>query len=378
MKIAFFDDRYLEVYGAQENVLLLAELAQRNGHDVRFVTTYEGELAAAARQRNLTTEIIDAPASLRVFDKELLKGGLLKKSWALWLALVYSAKVHRQLKDWQPDILMSSAIRPCLLLFRSRMARMPKVLLFAQNSIPLGLIGASALPGVDRVCLISSGARDSFPSWALKRHESRVRKLPSGRDLSRYHVDVDEHPVGKSLKLLTVCSIDRRKGLHVLVDALKILRERGVDVELTVVGGTHGQKSEAYFEELKSAIADHDVSVQFVGWQDDVLSFYRQANVFVLASFHEGLPGVLLEAIAAGLPCVTTSAGGSADAIVEGESGFVVPPGQPTALANQLERLVDEARRRKFGLRAQQLAVEKYSVAEFYKRFDVLIREFEK
>ena len=375
MKIVFFDDRYNEVYGAQENVLLLAELARENGHDVKFVTTFEGILAEAARKRNLATEIIEAPAALRVFGKGLLKAGAVNKLKSLGLAYRYSADLHRRLKSWKPDVLMASAIRPCLLLKRSRLAWRPKVVLFAQNSVPLGLLAAAALPGVNRVCPISTGSLQSFPNWALKLIKRRVRNLASGRDLSRFHVPIDSRQQGNKLRLLTVCSIDQRKGIHVLLDAMRRLKQDNVAAELTVVGGTLGEESERYLEELKSQVARDTLEVKFVGWQDDVMPFYTSANAFVLASFHEGLPGVLLEAIATGLPCVTTSAGGSADAVIDGKSGWVVSPGDASGLAEKIKSLANEEMRLEFGRMGQQLASEKYSIDAFYQRFANILHE---
>jgi len=100
----------------------------------------------------------------------------------------------------------------------------------------------------------------------------------------------------------------------------------------------------------------------------------RMFDVFTLPSDYEGFPYVLLEAMAEGLPVVSTRVGGSEDAILDGENGFIVPVGDPEAMAGALGRLLsDESLRRRFGRksleRVQAFSVDKMVEAtlEVYK-----------
>jgi glycosyltransferase involved in cell wall biosynthesis len=83
--------------------------------------------------------------------------------------------------------------------------------------------------------------------------------------------------------------------------------------------------------------------VRFLGQRRDVAAVLREAQVFALVSRWEGFPRSTLEAMRAGLPCLVTDAGGSAEAIVEGETGFVVPKGDAAIVADRLRRLADDA-----------------------------------
>jgi glycosyltransferase involved in cell wall biosynthesis len=84
-------------------------------------------------------------------------------------------------------------------------------------------------------------------------------------------------------------------------------------------------------------------SVVLVGERDDVPELLADASVFVLSSTSEGLPISILEAMAAGLPVVATAVGGAPELVVDGETGLLVPPRDPAALAAAIEKLTSDA-----------------------------------
>jgi glycosyltransferase involved in cell wall biosynthesis len=87
---------------------------------------------------------------------------------------------------------------------------------------------------------------------------------------------------------------------------------------------------------------------------EERLAFFKRADVFVLPTYAEGTPISMLEAMAAGLPVVSTPVGGIPDVVEDGVEGFIVKPGDVEALADRLARLInDPERRRRMGRRAQ-------------------------
>ena len=83
--------------------------------------------------------------------------------------------------------------------------------------------------------------------------------------------------------------------------------------------------------------------VQLAGERNDVPELLAASDIFVLSSRSEGLPLSILEAMAAGLPVVATTVGGVPELVLEGETGLLVPPGDPQALAGAIERLLDDS-----------------------------------
>jgi glycosyltransferase involved in cell wall biosynthesis len=131
-----------------------------------------------------------------------------------------------------------------------------------------------------------------------------------------------------------------RKGVEVLLEALAILRSRGCDVRLRAIGPF---ETPEYQHEVH-ALVDHlgiANCVQWTGFVSDIHAELRQVDLFVLPSlFGEGLPMVVLEAMAAGLPVVASRVEGIPAAIREGIDGLLVPPSDPEALANAIAEIM--------------------------------------
>lgn len=133
-------------------------------------------------------------------------------------------------------------------------------------------------------------------------------------------------------------------GRHVAVKALDVLLQawsstrRPAGAKLILAGdGPERARLMAMAETL--GLAD---SVVFPGMVHDVPALLATAAVYVQPSHQEGLPNAVLEAMAAGLPVAATRISGHEDIIVEGETGLLVPPGDPAALAAALQRLLDD------------------------------------
>jgi glycosyltransferase involved in cell wall biosynthesis len=115
------------------------------------------------------------------------------------------------------------------------------------------------------------------------------------------------------------------------------------------------------------ALADR---VHLLGLRDDVETVFAAGDVFVQPSLSEGLPLAVLEAMAHGLPVVASRVGGIPEAVVDGESGFLVPSGDPRALAAALARVLDAGDRgAALGAAARARAVAEFSVERMAERY---------
>jgi glycosyltransferase involved in cell wall biosynthesis len=147
--------------------------------------------------------------------------------------------------------------------------------------------------------------------------------------------------------------LDRFKGGAVLVEAWKTLRESHPGARLHLVGG--GMPEERTAMEALIARLDLGSCVRIWGKQEGPEEFYREADIFVLPSLSEGMPNALLEALAAGLPCIASDLPSTRGIVEDGRSGLLVPPGDPAALAKALGRLLaDPDLRRELGRRGRE------------------------
>jgi glycosyltransferase involved in cell wall biosynthesis len=149
------------------------------------------------------------------------------------------------------------------------------------------------------------------------------------------------------VRLLAVGRLVRKKGLDTFVDACAVLRDRGVDFEAVIVGesGDHEQEVRA-----RVAATGLGARVTFLGplTQTGLFAQYQQASVFALPcriledGDRDGIPNVLMEAMACGLPVVTTGVSGITELVRDGVNGLIVEPDRPIDLADSLHRLIKD------------------------------------
>lgn len=136
--------------------------------------------------------------------------------------------------------------------------------------------------------------------------------------------------------VLCVGRLSREKGVSFFFDALSLIEKRGLRVHGLIVGdGPLRATLEKQLDELGLGSR-----VTFTGHQEDVRPYYGSAAICVLPSLTEGLPLVLLEAMASGVPCIATEVGGTKEVISHGVDGLLVPPSSSRALASAIERLL--------------------------------------
>lgn len=187
------------------------------------------------------------------------------------------------------------------------------------------------------VACISYFARSQGMIFADPEHWSDMHVVHCGIDPDVFQ-PVTHREDGK--RLLFVGRLSAVKGLPLLLESVAQLRRKYPDISLTLVGdGSDRHKLQALTDQLGLS-----QNVHFVGSksQSEVREYLQQADIFVMASFAEGIPVVLMEAMACGLPVVATQVGGISELVENGISGYLVPPGDSIHLQKQIEKLLDD------------------------------------
>ncbi|PIE07007.1 MAG: colanic acid biosynthesis glycosyltransferase WcaL [Rhodobacterales bacterium] len=144
----------------------------------------------------------------------------------------------------------------------------------------------------------------------------------------------EPHP---GLRLVAIGRFVEQKGQKILIEALAALGEAGSDITLTLVGDGELRG------DLEAAIAAANLGarVRLTGWLDEagVRAEIARADALVMPSFAEGLPMVIMEAMAMARPVISTIIAGAPELVLEGETGWLVPAGDPEALAGAILRL---------------------------------------
>jgi glycosyltransferase involved in cell wall biosynthesis len=213
--------------------------------------------------------------------------------------------------------------------------------------------------------------------------KSQVMKYTAFKDWGKLHVNnlgVDAnlfYPTKKKNtvpRLLCVGRLCNEKGQGVLIQAAKILVERGINFDINFVGdGPDRENLTAFSRDNKL-----DEKITFVGKvnHDQVQILQREADIFVIPSFAEGIPIVLMEAMASGTPCVTTHITGIPELFTHNHDGLLVRPGNAMMLADALEKLiVDVALRERITKAALITVKEKWCLHKSNQRLAPLFQQ---
>jgi len=191
-----------------------------------------------------------------------------------------------------------------------------------------------------------------------------IEVIPNGVDCAmfspRRHSAAEETRSGASstIYILAVARLIPRKGLDDLLRAVAMLEDIRIQLAIQGLGGESQR-----LQELAISLGVHP-QVTFAGFLDreHLPPVYQAADIFVLPSHSESCAMALLEAMACGLPVVATAVGGTVEHVLEGVNGFLVPPGQPAALAAALRKLIDDPQlRQMMGERNARTMQEAYS-----------------
>ncbi|MGO9759952.1 MAG: glycosyltransferase family 4 protein [Solirubrobacteraceae bacterium] len=201
---------------------------------------------------------------------------------------------------------------------------------------------------------------------------SRLRVIHVGIPLEQFTRSDNGRSASAYPTILFIGRQVPEKGQAVLLEAAAMLAERGHKFNLTLAG--EGPSRRALEHMADSLGLASQVSFPGAVGQDEICDLYSDASVFCLPSFAEGVPGVLMEAMAMELPVVSTRITGIPELIDDGDNGLLVAPGRADELADALERLlVDRSMRREMGSRARAKIVREFntesSAAQLYELF---------
>lgn len=202
--------------------------------------------------------------------------------------------------------------------------------------------------------------------------KSQLCRVSDPRYWDRFHVvrcgiDLDAfalrspRPMRDVPRIIIVGRLSPEKGHVILLDAVSKLAARGLDVEVEIVGGGPFEQ-EIRREEAVLGIEDRVIrSGELLA--DEVARRLADADIFCMASFSEGLPISIMEAMAVGVPVVTTWISGIPELARDGDTAMTVPPGNSEALADAIERLVSDS-----GLRERLLTAGREAVERMHER----------
>jgi len=360
---------------AQQAILLTAGLDR-----ARFATTLvtgvvghaEGDFTDAARARGVTPVVIP----------EL--GRAIRPARDL-TALIKLIRLFRALR---PDIVHTHTAKAGTLgRLAARLARIPVKIHTFHGHVLEGYFSRPVTRAfleverrlactTDRLVTVSPRLKAQLLAMGIGRPE-QVDVVPLGLDLERFRRARPASPALRPSLGLTgdmpllgiVGRLVPIKDHATLFQALARLHDEGPAVHLVVIGDG---EERARLEELAGRLGLGS-RIHFLGWRVDLETILKELDVVICASRNEGTPVALIEAMAAGIPVLSTDVGGVADLVTHEETGWLVPSGDPDAMASAIRRLLsDRILGARLAAAGQVAALDRHDVARLISRVEAL------
>lgn len=180
-----------------------------------------------------------------------------------------------------------------------------------------------------------------------------IQVVPNGVDPELFQYERRKDVKIGAVRILFAGRFSHHKGIDVLLESLNRLSPDIHEVEVDLVGDGPEMKR----LKQKALEISGRVQINFYGWKsrEDLYRMYRDADLFVFPSRDEGMPNVILEAMASGLPVIATRIPGSEELVADGVNGFLVHKDDPNELRRALEKLINEPElRQKMALKGKE------------------------
>lgn len=345
MRIIVMTNRFGDL-GTHPQLTRVALHLKYAGHDVWAISLAPpGTIAQMFAEAGIVTDVIDMP----------WRGSL--------IPLV--ARLSTRFRRWHPDVVIAflyETIMPARL--AARLAGAPIVISSIRNEYFGPRYRELLLRATERLSAVTVvNSRRVAESLVRRGVASRghLSVIHNGVDTTLFHPAPEiKEDVRVSLGVsdaefvwLTIGRLTEQKDYPSLLQAFSRVVASRPGTRLLVVG--RGSLQSQLPDLVRGLGLTNDVS--FLGYRADVPSLLAAADAFVLASRYEGLPNVVMEALAAGVPVVGTAVGGMDELVHEGVSGYLVPPSLPEAMASAMRRMMDASHedRHEMGMKGRAL-----------------------
>lgn len=381
MKICHVSSCFLPSYGGVETfVYQLCKRQVQKGHQVKVITSDRGQIPKKNQEWIDGIEVIRYPERHHLFEAPIIP------------------RIAFRILREDYDVLHIHGMVPSisdLSLILGRLRQKPIILTYHcdAETPEYGLIGELAGKGYAMAALFAVKLADKIvattknyarTSLVLSHVLEKTMIIPCGVDKSRFSPNRDRRR-GKKIaektnnhKILYVGKLIHYKGVDILIRAFNIVLAKSPKNCSLLVAGDGGERDELMNLVKRLDLCDH---VTFSGGLPDELlpKCYQSSNLFILpslASRREAFGIVLLEAMASGLPVITSDIPGPNEVVKNGETGLLVPPGNAEKLAEAIISLLDDNYSSQMGNRARKDVEKKYDWSVIAEAYERLYRRF--
>lgn len=197
----------------------------------------------------------------------------------------------------------------------------------------------------------------------------KIIVIRNGIELNKFNSYAEKKKERKEKIVFTASRLSPEKGIQFLIDAAKIILKKDKSVKFLIAG-------EGYFEpNLVEMVKEYEIkdNVIFLGYRSDILQLISESDIVVLPSLWEGMPNIILEAMAMKKPVIATDAGGSSEIVKDGQTGLLVRPGSAEELAEKIILLFsDEMLAKKIAENGYELVSRDFDISLMVSAYETL------
>src|SRR5690625_759011 len=378
--ILFIESRYNSFYGAHKSMLQLIKALDTEYFDYKIVTTEEGNLKKGFNKENINVDIVKLGYKANVFGGKVLNYSFVDKLIVLIQVIILNFKILSYINRHKIDYIYVNDSRSMLYSIIASKLLNKKIIWYIRSDVTNSRITRFSFKHANQIITIAKGVLKDLPVDFIREHKDKITNIYTGFDFDKFKL-IEREEAKKKLDILPgrkvigyLGSINYRKGIDLLVESFIEMARRDESLELLIVGDV-SEGHEEYWDELIDKLNRSRVNYKYIPYTSEVSKIYCSMDIFVLPSRAEGLPRVVIEAMAHKVPVVSTNVGGVREIIVDGENGFVIKENQSKELNEALETIIeDEQLSKGLSKAAYEQIKYKFSLKEFNENINKLLK----
>lgn len=378
-RILFIESRYETFYGAQKSMVAFIKALSTENFETKVVLTGTGKLEDELKKLNIDVDVIKLGKKANAFGGKILNYSIASKIIVLMQVFIFNLKLIPYIIKNKIDVIYVNDLRALFYGIIASKLLKKKMVLYIRIDIDYDLFTKVGFFFADYIITIAYGVLKNIPQHVIDKYNKKIFNIYTGFEFDRFSIV----PKNQSKMLLNidsteivigfVGSISKRKGLDLMIEAVYEISKSCNNITLLIAGDiTPGSKR--YWENLKNIIQKNNLKVKHVGYFTEISLIYNAIDILVLPSRMEGLPRVIIEGMAHGLPVIASDVGGVKEIIQDKDLGLIIPTDSTISLVEALSKLVySEDIRVKMGSTAKIYVQEKFSKEKFKKNINELL-----
>lgn len=308
-----------------------------------------------------------------------------KEKYSNFREFILSKNIRHIIQIFQPDIIhiqWSSHVNLFRFLFNISNENRPKLIISLRGRLvnvspitdpSINQLYLNYFPQIDGFHAVSHAISRKVQQWGV--NDSRIKVIYSGLDINELGSSLKKNwNFENKIKILSVGRFHWIKGYHYALDALRLLLDRGLHIHYTIIAG---QASEEILYQLNTPGLINHVSILPNLPHEKVFSHMQSADILLLPSVEEGIANVVLEAMAIGLPVVSSDCGGMAEVIEHEVNGVLFQNRNVAHMAAQLEKMINYSPedRERMAMLARQRVTEQFGADRLGKEMAAFYEE---